>query len=66
MYNSSAMPLAPTTSRPFIPGTTGWTADDLDDPQIERQWEDGAYEIIEGVLTLMPAAYFAGSNAFLI
>lgn len=38
---------APATgSRPFEVGTTGWTADDLLDPQIERQWEDGRYEII--------------------
>src|SRR5689334_14560557 len=47
----------------FKPGTTGWTADDLDDPQIERQWEAGSYEIVEGVLTIMPPAYFDGSAA---
>ena len=51
------------TTREFLPGTTGWTADDLDDPQIERLWEAGAYEIVEGVLTLMPPAYFDGSAA---
>lgn len=52
---------APATgSRPFEVGTTGWTADDLLDPQIERQWEDGRYEIIEGVLTQMPAARYDG------
>lgn len=27
-----------TSSRPFQPGTTGWSADDLDDPAIERRW----------------------------
>ena len=49
------------TTREFIPGTTGWTADDLNDPQIERLWEAGAYEIVEGVLTLMPPAYHDGT-----
>jgi Uma2 family endonuclease len=49
--------------RPFVPGTTGWTAADLDVPGIAREWERGRYEIIEGVLTTMPAAYFAGHGA---
>jgi Uma2 family endonuclease len=49
--------------RRLIPGTTGWTIDDLDDPQIERLWSLGRYEIVEGVLTLMPAAYFDGGVA---
>lgn len=44
--------------RPFIPGTTGWSADDLDDPHIERLWSEGRYEIVEGVLTEMAAAMF--------
>ncbi|HET6251309.1 MAG TPA: Uma2 family endonuclease [Tepidisphaeraceae bacterium] len=48
-------------SRRFVPGTTGWTEEDLYDPQIERLWERGRYEIIEGVLTKMPAAYLEGS-----
>lgn len=48
--------------RPFVPGTTGWTAHDLDDPAIERQWFEGRYEIVDGVLTTMPPAYFAGSE----
>ena len=52
-----------TTSRPFEPGTTGWTAQDLDDPRIEGQWLQGRYEIIEGVLTTMPAAYYTGGEA---
>jgi Uma2 family endonuclease len=51
------------TSREFIPGTTGWTADDLSDPEIARLWEAGAYEIVEGVLTLMPPAYHDGTLA---
>jgi hypothetical protein len=49
--------------REFIPGTTGWTVDDLDDPEIERLWVAGRYEIVEGVLTLMPAAYYDGGFA---
>jgi Uma2 family endonuclease len=52
-----------TSSRAFRPGTTGWTAADLDDPHIERKWLRRSYEIIEGVLTRMPPAYFAGSGA---
>ena len=52
-----------TTPRAFMPGTTGWSADDLDDPDVEREWERGAYEIVEGVLTIMPPAYFDGSMA---
>ena len=51
------------TMREFLPGTTGWTADDLDDPEIECLWEAGAYEIVEGVLTLMPPAFLDGGVA---
>ena len=49
-------------SKPFKPGTTGWSASDLDDPRIEAKWERGRYEIINGVLTQMPAAYFYGGE----
>jgi Uma2 family endonuclease len=42
----------------FAVGTLGWTADDLDDPRIERLWEKGRYEIVEGVLTEMPPAQY--------
>ena len=38
----------------LIPGTTGWSADDLRDPDIARQWDAGRYEIIDGILVLMP------------
>ncbi|HZL35963.1 MAG TPA: Uma2 family endonuclease [Tepidisphaeraceae bacterium] len=55
------MTLPVPTLRRFTPGTTGWTEDDLDDPGIERLWHRGGYEIIEGVLTKMPAAYLDGS-----
>ena len=50
--------------RPFTPGTTGWTEDDLSDSRIEQLWEEGRFEIVEGVLTKMPAAYLA-KEAFL-
>jgi len=43
----------------------GWTADDLDDPKIERLWEKGRYEIVEGVLTEMPPAQFDSSKGLL-
>ena len=61
MTSTIAQP--PTSRKSFEPGTTGWTADDLDDPQIERLWLAGSYEIIEGVLTIMPPAYFSGGAA---
>jgi Uma2 family endonuclease len=51
-----------TTSKPFKPGTTGWGASDLDDPDVEAKWFQGRFEIVEGVLTEMPAAYFSSSN----
>jgi Uma2 family endonuclease len=52
-----------TSSKPFRPGTTGWTASDLDDPRIEGKWLRGSYEIVEGVLTRMPPAYFIGGES---
>jgi len=51
-----------TPSKPFKPGTTGWRASDLDDPEIEAKWFGGRYEIVEGVLAEMPPAYFAGGK----
>ncbi len=60
------MPESLTESRPFTPGTTGWTARDLDDPQVEREWFNGRFEIVEGVLTTMPPAYFVGGETLLI
>ena len=44
--------------RRFRVGTTGWTAAHLDDPDFEAEWVKGRYEIVEGVLTRMPAAYY--------
>ena len=52
-----------TSSRVLVPGTTGWSVQDLDDPQIEREWENSHYEIIEGVLTQMAPAYYDGAVA---
>jgi Uma2 family endonuclease len=41
----------------FEPGSTGWSASDLDDPRIEAEWFKGRFEIIEGVIARMPPAY---------
>ena len=57
------MTLHETTPKKFILGTTGWQADDLDNPEIERQWAQGRYEIVEDVLAKMPPAYFDGGVA---
>jgi Uma2 family endonuclease len=51
-----------TTPRLLEPGTTGWTVNDLRDGDIATQWEQGRFEIIEGVLTSMPAAYLYGNR----
>jgi hypothetical protein len=53
----------PEEGRVFAPGTMGWTVADLEDPLFARLWFAGRYEIVEGVLTQMPAAYFAGQEA---
>ena len=57
--------LAIDEARPLRVGTTGWTSDDLDDPDFETFWEQGHYEIVEGVLTEMPAAQIDDSGAFM-
>jgi Uma2 family endonuclease len=44
--------------RTLEPGTSGWTASDLDDPRIAEQWDRGRFEIINGVLKKMPPANF--------
>lgn len=49
--------------RQFIPGSTGWTVEDLDDPEIERLWETNSYEIVEGVLASIPPALLDGDAA---
>lgn len=59
------MSLTITEPRPFEPGTTGWTAADLDNPQIEQRWLAGRCEIVEGVLTTKPPAYFMGGESLI-
>ncbi|HEY8665748.1 MAG TPA: Uma2 family endonuclease [Tepidisphaeraceae bacterium] len=59
------MTVADPIIRPFIPGTTGWTASDLDEPAIESKWANGAFEIVEGVLTTMPPAYYPAGRSFI-
>src|SRR5689334_12994698 len=59
----TCMPPVSQSLRSFDPGTTGWTAADLDDPEIEAHWAQGNYEIVEGVLTTMAPAYFLGGQA---
>jgi Uma2 family endonuclease len=49
--------------RQLIPGSTGWTVSDLDDPKVEAAWEAGHFQIIEGVLAIMPPAYWDNSMA---
>jgi Uma2 family endonuclease len=49
---------ASTTARKLEPGTSGWTACDLDDPQIAEQWDRGRFEIVHGILKKMPPADF--------
>lgn len=61
VWDTIGVTLKASHSRRFVPGTTGWTEDDLDDPRLNRQWQSGRYEIVEGVLTRMPAAYLQGS-----
>jgi Uma2 family endonuclease len=52
-----------TEHRQLIPGSTGWTVQDLDDPKVEAAWEAGHFQIIEGVLAIMPPAYWETSEA---
>jgi Uma2 family endonuclease len=44
------------------PGTVGWRIESLDDPVVRALWERGRYEIVDGVLTVMPPAYFRGGQ----
>src|SRR5688572_8672552 len=59
------MTLLDDEKREFTPGTPGWSAKDLLDPEIEVLWELGSYEIVEGVLTIVPPAQFASSSSLL-
>lgn len=55
-----------TSVKRFKPGTTGWSASDLRDPDVESQWVRGRYEIVERMLTEMLAAYFSGAKRLYI
>src|SRR3954465_4777565 len=57
--------MAPHAPEPpeLIPGSTGWSVRDLDDPRVEADWEAGHFQIIEGVLAIMPPAYWDNSQA---
>jgi Uma2 family endonuclease len=46
----------------FRPGTTGWMLADLMDPVIEPLWQDGRYELFDGVIIEMPPAYPFGNR----
>ena len=46
------------TTREFRAGTSGWCASDLDDPAVDRLWDENRLEMIEGVLVEMPPARF--------
>jgi len=46
--------------RVFEPGTTGWTVDDLRDPEIQSRWSQGRFELVDGVLTKMAPQGFEG------
>jgi len=48
------------TSRLFEPGTTGWTVNDFDDPDVRNVLGDARVEIVDGVLTTMPPPGFGG------
>src|SRR5882762_7339495 len=61
------MVVATPTLKPFIPGTSGWTASDLNSPKVQREWARGRYQIIEGVLSIMPPAYLPhGASLFAV
>jgi Uma2 family endonuclease len=51
-----------TPSRPLEPGTTGWSAANLADPEFAFQWDEGRFEIVEGVLTKMPPPMYFGNK----
>lgn len=57
------MSLDTSTHRKLEPGTSGWTASDLDDPVIAAQWDAGQFEIINGILKNMPPADFSHGEA---
>jgi Uma2 family endonuclease len=59
------MVIATRATKPFIPGSSGWSVADLASPHVQREWSRGRYEIIEGVLSIMPPAYLPhGASLF--
>jgi Uma2 family endonuclease len=42
----------------LIPGSTGWSIDDLDDPEVRWQFDEGRFEIVYGVLAKMSPPMF--------
>src|SRR5947199_5682868 len=48
--------------RPFVAGSSGWTASELDEPPIAKLWDEANFELIDGVLTSMPPAYYDGQK----
>jgi hypothetical protein len=47
------------------PGTMGWTASEMEDPVLRGLWDEGRFEILDGVLTITPAAFFLGGQSAL-
>jgi len=47
-----------TAPRTLEPGTTGWLSSDLDDPAVAAQWDEGRYEIVDGILVVLPPPTF--------
>ena len=45
------------------PGTLGWSVADVEDPATYALWSRGRYEILNGVLAVMPPAFFYGGSA---
>ena len=46
----------------LMPGTHGWSASDLEDPEVNDLFQEGRFEILDGVLAKMPPANFDGGE----
>jgi len=58
----STEPVPAPAHKPFRIGTAGWTARDLDRPEVAEAWERGRYEIVERVMTELAAALAYGTG----
>ena len=58
--NSARRRAEATPPRPLEVGTVGWTVDDLADPDVQRWWERGRYELVEGVVAELPPQGIGG------